>query len=258
MARGVSVTAIVLAGQRPGRDPLAVHFGIEMKALVPLAGEPMVRRPVRALVASPAIGRVMVLAQQRDRVAVALGAIERVEVRESRGSIAETILALCADPATPWPLLVTTADHALLDPAMVAEFVGKATGADIAVGVVEKSLLEQRLPQTKRTWIALGRESVTGANLFWLATPRVAPAVELWRSVEQDRKKAWRLIALLGPFWLAMAAMRMVALDDLAARLGVRLGLKVRAVRLSDPLAGVDVDSLADHQLVEAIIAGQV
>jgi hypothetical protein len=54
-----------------------------------------------------------------------------------------------------------------------------------------------------------------------------------------------------------MAAMRMVGLDDLAARLGARLGLRIRAVRLADPLAGVDVDSLADHALVEAIIAGR-
>ncbi|MEO7654787.1 MAG: NTP transferase domain-containing protein [Sphingomicrobium sp.] len=250
-------TAIVLAGQRPGVDPLAAHFGATMKALIPLAGEPMVVRPVRALLASPGVERILVLAQQRERLAEAIGALDRVEVRESRGTIAETILALCADPATPWPLLVTTADHALLNPAMIAEFLGAAASADIAIGVVEKSRLERRLPQTKRTWIALGGESVTGANLFWLASAKVAPAVELWRSVEQDRKKAWRLIALLGPFMLAMAATRMIGLDDLAARLGLKLGLRVRAVRLSDPLAGVDIDSLADHALVEAIIAGR-
>jgi hypothetical protein len=54
-----------------------------------------------------------------------------------------------------------------------------------------------------------------------------------------------------------MAMMRMVGLDDLAARLGARLGIRIRAVRLTDPLAGVDVDSVADHGLVEAIIAGR-
>ena len=253
----MSVTAIVLAGQRPGRDPLAAHFGTEMKALVPIAGEPMVRRPVRALIESPEVGRVLVLGQQREKLAAALGDLSGVEVSESRGTIAETILGLCRDPATPWPLLVTTADHALLTPAMVAQFVTGAKDSDVAVGVVERSLLERRFPQSKRTWIALGREAVTGANLFLLASPKAAKAVELWRSVEQDRKKAWRLIALLGPFWLGMAAMRMVGLDDLAARLGARLGLRVRAVRLSDPLAGVDVDSPADHALVEAILAGR-
>ena len=251
----MSATAIVLAGQRPGSDPLAAWFGTDLKAVVPVAGEPMVLRPVRALLATPGINRVLVLGQQRDRLAQALGDLARVEVRESKGTIAETVLALCRDPATPWPLLVTTADHALLDPAMVTQFFDGARDADVAVGVVERSALERRLPQTMRTWIAVGRESVTGANLFMLASPKAAKAVELWRSVEQDRKKAWRLVALLGPFWLGMAMMRMVGLDDLAARLGARLGLRIRAVRLADPLAGVDVDSLADHALVEAIIA---
>jgi GTP:adenosylcobinamide-phosphate guanylyltransferase len=252
----LSVSAIVLAGQRPGSDPLAAQFGTDLKALVPVAGEPMVRRPVRALLESPGVARVMVLGQQPEPLAKAVSDLG-AQVRESRGTIAETILDLCADPATPWPLLVTTADHALLDTAMVAQFLDGSKGADVAVGVVERSLLERRLPQTKRTWIAVGRESVTGANLFMLASPKAAKAVELWRSVEQDRKKAWRLVALLGPFWLGMAMMRMVGLDDLAARLGARLGLRIRAVRLSNPLAGVDVDSVADHKLVEAILAGR-
>ena len=253
----MSVTAIVLAGQRPGNDPLAAHFGTDLKALVPIAGEPMVRRPVRALLASRGITAVEVLGQQRDRLAEALADLPAVDVRESKGTIAETILGVCGDPATPWPVLITTADHALLNPAMVAQFLDGAKVADVAVGVVERSTLERRLPQTKRTWIALGRDSVTGANLFLLASPKAAKAVELWRSVEQDRKKAWRLVALLGPFWLGMAMMRMVGLDDLAARLGARLGLRIRAVRLTDPLAGVDVDSLADHVLVESLLAAK-
>ena len=67
----------------------------------------------------------------------------------------------------------------------------------------------------------------------------------------------WRLIALLGPLWLGMAAMRLAGLDDLVARLSVRMGLKVRIVRLTNPLAGVDVDSVGDHKLAEAILAGR-
>jgi GTP:adenosylcobinamide-phosphate guanylyltransferase len=253
----VSATAIVLAGERPGVDPLAAHFGGTVKALVPLAGESMVRRPVKALLASPSIARVIVFAQKDGPVRKALEGLDRVEVSESRATIADTMLALCHDPATPWPLFVTTADHALLDPGMVEEFAGRAEGADIGIGVVQKKRLEGRLPGSKRTWLGFRGEAVTGANLFWLASPKVAKAVELWRSVEQDRKSAWRLVALLGPVWLAMAALRIAGLDDLIDRLSGRLGLKLRIVRLTNPLAGVDVDSVADHALAEAIIEGR-
>jgi GTP:adenosylcobinamide-phosphate guanylyltransferase len=253
----MSATAIVLAGERPGVDPLAAHFGGTIKALVPLGGESMVRKPVRALLACPTIAKVVVLSQEAGPIRKAVADFDRVEVGASGATIADTMITLCNDTATAWPLLVTTADHALLDAGMVEEFAARADGADIAIGVVQKARLDERLPGSNRTWLNFRGESVTGANLFWLASPKAAKAVELWRSVEQDRKKAWRVIALLGPVWLAMAAMRLAGLDDLVARLSVRLGLKVRIVRLTNPLAGIDVDSIADHALAEAILAGR-
>jgi hypothetical protein len=56
---------------------------------------------------------------------------------------------------------------------------------------------------------------------------------------------------------LGMAALRLLSLDEALARLGLKLRLTIRAVRLDDPLAGVDVDKIDDHALVEAIIAGR-
>lgn len=253
----MTATAIVLAGERPGVDPLAAHFGGTIKALVPLGGESMVRKPVRALLACPSVGKVIILSQEAGPIRKAVTDFERVEVGQSGATIADTMIALCQDPATEWPLLVTTADHALLDAGMIEEFAARAGGADVAIGVVQKQRLEQRLPGSQRTWLNFRGESVTGANLFWLSSPRVAKAIELWRSVEQDRKKAWRVLAILGPVWLAMAAMRMAGLDELVARLSQRVGLKVRIVRLTNALAGVDVDSVADHALAEAILAGR-
>jgi GTP:adenosylcobinamide-phosphate guanylyltransferase len=253
----VSYTAVVLAGSRPGRDVFAEQFGTDLKALIAVAGEPMVRRPVRALLASRRIGQVIVLSQAPDRIANVVPADPRIEYRESRGTIAETMLGLLDDATIQWPLLVTTADHALLDPATIDEFAHGASGADIAIGVVERANLLQRLPETERTWLKFRGGAYTGANLFALKSPAVRPAIELWRSVEQDRKKAWRVMSLLGPAVLLCVALRLVSLDEVLAQLGGRLGLALKAVRLSNPLAGVDVDKPADHSLVEAILAGK-
>lgn len=249
--------AILLAGSRPGRDEFARQFGTDLKALIAIAGEPMVRRPVRALLASKSIGQVLVLSQAPERIAAVIPSDPRIEFRQSRGTIAETILNLLADPTLQWPLLVTTADHALLDPATVDEFARAAEGADVAIGVVERRNLLARLPETERTWLKFRGGAFTGANLFALKSPAVRPAIEQWRSVEQDRKKAWRVIALLGPAVLVLAGLRLISRDEVLSRLGVRLGLTIRAVQLSNPLAGVDVDKPADHTLVEAILAGQ-
>jgi GTP:adenosylcobinamide-phosphate guanylyltransferase len=253
----VTYTAIVLAGSRPGRDSLAEQFGTDLKALIPVAGEPMVARPVRALLESDQVGDVIVLSDAPDRIAEALPSDPRVRMRASGATIAKTMLALLDDPSIRWPLLVTTADHALLDAATIGEFCRGAEGADIAIGVVERRLLLKRLPETRRTWLKFRGGAYTGANLFALKSPDVRPAIEQWRAVEQDRKKAWRILSLLGPAVLLTIALRLVSLDEVMAQLGGRLGLAIRAVTLSNPLAGVDVDKAKDHALAGAILAGK-
>jgi GTP:adenosylcobinamide-phosphate guanylyltransferase len=253
----VKYTAIVLAGSRPCPDAFAAQYGVESKALIPITGEPMVRRPVRALLASDRVGEVIVLAQKPDTIAGALPSDSRLRVAESGDTIASTILALCEQPDTHWPLLITTADHALLDTATIDEFCAAAEGCDVAIGVVERDLLMRRLPSTRRTWLKFRGGAYTGANLFVLSSPKVARAVEIWRSVEQDRKKAWRIISLLGPVTLAMTALRLLSIDNVLASLSSRLGLSIKAVKLANPLAGVDVDKPEDHALAEAILTGK-
>jgi GTP:adenosylcobinamide-phosphate guanylyltransferase len=250
-------TAIVLAGSRPGRDAFAAQHDTDLKALIPVGGLPMVARPVNALLLSPQILAVTILAQQPDRIAKALPANSRMKVAASGSSIASTLDAVLSDPATRFPLLVTTADHALLSPSMIADFCGKAEGADLAIGLVEKRPLMARLPSTKRTWLGFRGGSYSGANLFAFGNPDAAKAVAVWRSVEQDRKKGWRMIASLGPALFIGAVLRLRTLDQTLASIGRRLELDIRKVELADPLAAVDVDKPADHQLVSAIIEGR-
>lgn len=253
----MTYTAVVLAGSRPGIDPFAQGLGTDLKALIPVAGEPMLRRPVRALLASECIDRVLVLGQDPDRLREVLPEDLRIEVRASGPTIATTLRALCDNPTTDWPLLITTADHALLEPAMVEEICAAAEGVDVAIGVVERRSLLRRLPDTRRTWIRLRGGAYTGANLFALRSAAVASAIELWRAVEQDRKKGWRIISAIGLGTLAGAALRLLSLNAVLARAGKRLGLTLKAVRLDNPLAGVDIDKPEDHALVEAILAGK-
>jgi GTP:adenosylcobinamide-phosphate guanylyltransferase len=254
---GVTWTAVVLAGSRPGVDPFAAAHGTDLKALIPVGGMPMVARPVAALLGAPEVGRVRVLAQQRERIAAVLPSDNRLVVEPSGDTIAATIEAILGDPATEFPLLVTTADHALLDAAMIGDFCRQADGADLAIGLVERRALDARLPQTKRTWVTFRGGAYSGANLFAFGSRDAAKAVALWRGVEQDRKKGVRMIAALGPALLIGSVLRLRTLDQTLASIGHRLGLSIRAVALSNPLAAVDVDKPADHALVTAILEGR-
>lgn len=217
----------------------------------------MVLRPLRALLSSSEVSEVVVLTQNPADLRPVLPDDDRVMIRASKRTIAETIAKLIADRAAEFPVLVTTADHALLDVDMIAEFTAKALGADLAIGVVERKPMLARFPKAKRTWLKFRGGSYSGANLFAFGSERVLPAIEQWRSVEQSRKKGWRVLAALGPALLLGAVLRLRTLQRSVDSIGRKLGLSIRIVEMSNPAAAIDVDKAEDHTLVEEILAGR-
>ena len=250
-------TALLLAGSRPKGDPLARAMGASHKALIPIDGEPMILRPLKALLESPNVGEIIILTQNSDDLRPVIPKSKRVRFEASRSTIAETMEDLIVKQRVQFPVLVTTADHALLDPQMIAEFTAAAAGADLAVGVVERKNLLERLPQAKRTWIPFRRGAYSGANLFAFGSIKVLAPIEQWRSVEQSRKSGLRLLSALGPTLLLGAALRMRTLDQSVAAVGRKFKMTIRAVVMSNPLACVDVDKPVDHAVVEAILSGR-
>lgn len=246
-------TALLLAGVRPGGDPFAKGHGVDAKALIPIGGAPMVTRPLAALTASRQVEQVLVMTQRPELIAPALPANAKWAILPSKGTIAETLLELGERTDAPWPLLVTTADHALLTTAMVNQFIADSGDADLAVAVVSRSGFRKRFPDSRRTWIGFRGGRYTGANLFALGSPRALAAVRLWRGIEQDRKKGWRLLLALG--WPGLLGLlRLRTLDQTLAAIAARLGLTARAVRMVDPLAAIDVDKDSDLALAERLI----
>ena len=248
-------TVLLLAGQRPGIDPLAAHFGATYKALLPVAGTPMLTRVLQALHASPDVGRIVVLAQEAEPLTAAITAGGGADFFASNQGISTSILAfLSAESPAPYPVLITTADHPLLTPAMVADFVAAADG-DLSVGMVARTTMLARFPDAERTWIRMADDGWSGTNLFALRSDRVHAALTLWAAAEQDRKRVARLFWRFGP-WLALRALtRSLTMADALRRAGARLGLDARLVPMADPVAAIDVDKPADHAQAEAILA---
>lgn len=251
-------TAIILAGQRPGRDRLADHFGMDWKALVPVGGEAMLSRVVRTLHGSSAISRIVVLSQRPDVMADAVAAGGGADASLSGGAgIATSIRAIAGTDAAPWPLFVTTADHPLLTAAMVDQFLRDAAGADLAVGMVERRTMLAHFPDAKRTWLRFADGAWSGANLFALASSAATPALDLWAEAEGDRKKPWKLFMHFGPLLALRAITRTIGLAQALARAGHRMGLSARLVPIDDPVAAIDVDKPFDHAQAEAILAAR-
>ena len=251
-------TALVLAGERPGGNILTRTFGLAAKALVPIDGEPMIAHVARALLVSPSVGRVVILSQNPDSLRTEATAWledeRRVRFVRCGDGISDSVGAVAGSEHAPWPVLVTTADHPLLTPAIIEEFLGQTQGADLAVGAVGKETVLRAYPQSKRTWLRFADGAHTGANLFALTSDKVLAALSVYADVEADRKKAFRLFWRFGPFLALRAMTRTISFAHALEAAGRNLGVRARLAVLTHAYAAVDVDKLSDLKLAETIL----
>lgn len=245
-----------MAGRRAGSDDLAEATGHSHRALLDVHGVPMLTRVVRALRASPSVGRIAISIDDPD----CLDELDEIGDLERHRSLASPSASL-SDFLDGFPqneaLLVVTADHALLTPEMVEHFVrqSSASDADVLVALVESNLLQTHYPETTRTYLRFGNEAFSGANLFAFRTPEARRAADFWIRAERFRKRPWRLVASFGPLSLLLFALHRLDLDAALARASRAMGARVAAVRMPFAEAAIDVDRASDLALVEDILS---
>ncbi|MFT8419150.1 MAG: nucleotidyltransferase family protein [Acetobacter sp.] len=252
MSHPPAITALVLAGTRPGKpDPVAVAGGVSHKALLPIDGVPMVVRVVTALQAVPAITRIVVCLEDPAILAGLLPANVQVVPSRPEGPSASVLDSLARFGT---PLLVTTADNALLQPEWVEELLNtSAPQTDIAVGVATQAAIQHSVPQTKRTYIRLTDMVFSGCNLFYFKSSVSARVAELWRSVEKNRKHPLRVAWTLGLGILLRAVLGRLSTHALYARIYALTSARAELLPLSDGRAAVDVDKEADIILAQKL-----
>ena len=253
--------ALVLAGRRGSSDPLDELQAGTHPALIDIEGVPMLLRVVRSLRQSDRIGRIAISIDEASAIDCAeLAADDRLLYHQSLNSPSRSVLDALSGLAAGAPVLVTTADHALLTPEIIAHFLAQADGlgTDLAVGVVEESVIRAGYPETTRTYLRFREGGYSGANLFAFRTPLAVKAAEFWVNAEQFRKRPWRLASVFGPVALLLFALRRLSFDAALGRGSAAIGCRVDAVRLPFAEAAIDVDRPSDHALVSKILAARI
>ena len=255
-------TALVLAGSRGPDDPVAHAAGVPHKALAPVAGVPMLLRVVRTLRDSPSIGR----------LALCIDELTIEEAGKRGGAEVLADVRLIAPDKTPsasvrraieqlgdgLPLLITTADNALLSPQMVEHFCAAAPAeADLAVAVASERTIRRVYPESIRTYYRFAGEGYSGCNLFLARTPAAMKIAVFWSEVERHRKRPWRLVSAIGPLVLLRFLLGMLSLEAACRRLSDIVGATVRTVEMPFAEAAIDVDKPADLALAERIFGGR-
>ncbi len=255
--------ALVLAGSRRGEaDPVARYRRVAWKCLATVGGVPMLTRVVRTLEGCARIGTIYVSLDDERQLDLlpelaSLRATRRLRTVRSAASLSGSVAD--AFQLAGAPLLVTTADHALLTVDMIGHFLTAAdtSGADVAAGLASAAVITARYPETRRTYLRFRDGAYSGANLFALRTPAAAAAIGFWTRIERDRKQPWRLARAFGPTLLLAYLSRLATLDQAMSLVSRRLGLRVAAVPIPIAEAAIDVDKPADLDLVEAIVAAR-
>jgi GTP:adenosylcobinamide-phosphate guanylyltransferase len=248
-------TALVLAGTRPGGDPLAEYAGVSHKALIEVAGEPMLLRVMRALAASPAVARIVVAIDRANVLSGFPDIGKPVAVIAAASGPSASVAATLAQEGT--PLLVTTADHALLESTWVDELVAAAAKdmkADAFACLARSEAVLAAAPDTLRTWLRFSDGAYSGCNLFLLRTPDSLGIVRLWQQLEAERKKPLSLLRRLGVGYALRYRFGWLSLAQALARLGRLAEARIAAVVLTDGRAAIDVDKPSDLELVRRLV----
>ncbi len=248
--------ALVLAGRRGHEDPVATAHGVSHKCLVPLHGVAMLERVIGALQDCDNVTSIAVSIDDPRVLADLPLAGREIRVLRSAATPSASVAAGIEALGSPFPVLVTTADHALLTPAMADFFCGRSleSGADITAGLTAARLVSASYPTTRRTYLRFKDDRYSGSNLFAVMTARGLAAVEFWRRVEAQRKRPWRLVTAFGARSLVDYLLGRLTLDEAFLRISERLGLGAAAVKMPFAEAAIDVDRPADVDLVEEIL----
>jgi CTP:molybdopterin cytidylyltransferase MocA len=251
--------AIILAASRGPDDPMAKAYGVSHKCAIPIDGQPMLAHVVGALKGSGVVEDILVSTESPSVIEQALHDKSRdVRWLQSAHSAPQSAISAISQ-INHYPILLTTGDHPLLTPAMVRVACEQALSlsADVTVGLAKAETILAAYPDTKRTLFILGKDKVSGCNIFTIHSNRGLRLLQRWSDLERDRKKPWRLVFAFGirPILLYLAGR--LSLAKAFSIVSNQLDIKILPNILPFAEAAIDVDKPADKVLVEKIIANR-
>lgn len=255
--------AVVTAGgiPQPG-EPLYSYSRGEAKALIDIAGKPMIQWVLDALGEAHTIERV-VLIGLTDRTN--LTCKKPVTYLSNQGKMLDNIKAgtskvLELNPKAKYVLFVSS-DIPGIKGEMVDWVVNTCleTGDDLYYNVIRREDMEERFPSSKRTYTRLKDMQVCGGDLIPARASIVFQHTELWSSLIETRKVPARQGYIIGGIGLLFKyVFRQLTIDDVIKRVADKLGLKGRALVCPYPEIGMDVDKPHQLEIMREDLAARV
>lgn len=251
---------VVLAGHGlgpAGTDALAERFGERHRCLIPLAGRPLIAHVLQTAAQHPRVASLAVCVEREAfdpiwDVLTRLPGRGSVALVEAREDIAASVRAAAQD----WdgPLLVTTADHALLSAESIDAMADALEGCDVTFALARRDAVEAAHPSALRSYLTLRDGAFATCDLYGMAHTRFVDAVEVFRGARIGGRESARILRAIGFVGLALVKLGVESLPGAVVRASRRLGLRVRAVILPDGTQAIDVDNDRTYAIVRDLL----
>lgn len=243
--------AVVTAGGIPQPDePLYEYSKGESKALIDIAGKPMVQWTLDALSDAKTIDRVVVIGLSAK---LNLKCKKPMTFISNQGKMLDNLKAGTAkvmelNPQAKYVLFVSS-DIPAITSKMVDWVVNTCmeTKDDLYYNVIRREDMDKRFPGNKRTFTPLKGMEVCGGDMNMARTVIVNENSEFWEKIIEARKNPAQQAMLIGPDIIFKFVLRQLTIGDVIERVAQKLDLKGRAVVCPYPEVGMDVDK--PHQL---------
>lgn len=196
-----AVEAVLLAGgtfedMPPGETPP------RSKGMLEIAGVPMAARALRALKASPAISRIIMVSSipREELEGPWWDAVDEVVPAGERLIDSFRVgLEAVLDPSV--PALVAAGDLPLLTAESVTDYVARCRARpeySVWYGCLRKENSEAGFPGVRRTYARLAEGTFCGAGLFMSRPEALATVYQALTNLTYARKQPWKLASQLG------------------------------------------------------------
>jgi molybdopterin-guanine dinucleotide biosynthesis protein A len=243
--------AIVTAGgiPQPG-DPLYVYSNGDSKALIDIAGKPMVQWVLDALGDSKEVDNVILIGLTHKS---GLTCKKPLHYISNQGRMLANIVAgvnksIELNKKTEY-VLVVSSDIPSLKTEMVDWLAETAmqTRDDIYYGVCPREVMEARFPTSKRTYTKLKDMQVCGADINVIHVSMTTEHLDTWEKLIGNRKSPLASAAVIGWDTLFQLFTHQFTLQGLVERASERIGIKGRVIIWDKAEPCMDVDK--PHQL---------
>ncbi len=250
------IDAIITAGgiPQPG-DRLYAYSNGNSKALIDVAGKPMIQWVLDALGDSKAVKNVIIVGLTAKS---GLTCKKPIHYVSNQGRMLANIVtgvnkSLELDARSEYVFIVSS-DIPALKSEMVDWLAKTAmeTRDEMYYGVCPREVMEARYPESKRTYTKLKDMQVCGADINIIHVNQVTQHLDMWEQLIGNRKSPAKQAAVIGWSIAFKYLTGQFTLQELVERVCERVGIKGRALIWEHAEPCMDVDKPHQLQIMRA------